>query len=302
MSQSTLSATRLAALVGSFDRSPAYAGLADALRELIGDGRIGYGTRLPSERDLTDALGVSRTTVTRAYAMLRDTSYAEARRGAGTFTRLPGGRTEVVLEHDFTAVDDDADALEWITRAVDRNSPVELAALARIAEQDHPVDDLVFSFSDVVRLPGTAADAYAFVHRSDAWPDRLPHVRRVVLREDEPGVQLMEMDTVTADGSTHTTESVRLCFEPSSIVYKQSVPPKLLFGHSGSWAFEDTADGVVVTARHTVAINPDAVPEVLGEGRTVADAAAYLREALGRNSRATLSHAGAHAEARHPSS
>lgn len=222
--------------------------------------------------------------------------------GAWRFTRLPGGRTEVVLEHDFTAVDDDPDSVEWITRAVDRNSPVELAALARVAEQDHPVDDLVFSFSDVVRLPGAAADAYAFVHRSDAWPDRLPHVRRVVLREDEPGVQHMEMDTVTGDGSAHTTESVRLCFAPSSIVYKQLVPPKLLFGHSGSWTFEDAADGAVVTARHTVAIDPDAVAEVLGEGRTVADAAAYLREALGRNSRATLSHAGAHAEARQPSS
>ncbi len=35
---------------------------------LIGDGRIPVGTRLPSERELTEALGVSRTTVTRAYA------------------------------------------------------------------------------------------------------------------------------------------------------------------------------------------------------------------------------------------
>lgn len=96
MVQSTLTAPRLAALVDGFDRSPAYAGLADALRELIGDGRIGYGTRLPSERDLTEALGVSRTTVTRAYARLRETAYAEARRGSGTFTRLPGGRTRAL--------------------------------------------------------------------------------------------------------------------------------------------------------------------------------------------------------------
>lgn len=90
MSES-ISAIRVAALVDGFDRSPAYAGLAAALRELIGDGRIGYGVRLPSERELTEALGVSRTTVTRAYAALRDSAYAEARQGAGTFTRLPGG-------------------------------------------------------------------------------------------------------------------------------------------------------------------------------------------------------------------
>lgn len=90
MSQS-ISAARIAGLVGDFERSPAYRGLADALRELIGDGRIGYGTRLPSERELTARLGVSRTTVTRAYAELRDSGYADARHGAGTFTQLPGG-------------------------------------------------------------------------------------------------------------------------------------------------------------------------------------------------------------------
>ena len=77
--------------VGEFDRTPAYAGLAASLRLLIGDGRIPHDTRLPSERHLTEALGVSRTTVTRAYAELRDRGYAVARRGSGTYTRVPGG-------------------------------------------------------------------------------------------------------------------------------------------------------------------------------------------------------------------
>src|SRR6187397_1969565 len=88
-----ITARRVATLVGEFDRSPAYAGLADALVLLIGDGRIAAGTRLPSERELTEALGVSRTTVTRAYATVRDGGYAEARRGSGTFTQVPGGPT-----------------------------------------------------------------------------------------------------------------------------------------------------------------------------------------------------------------
>lgn len=88
----SITAARVATLVDGFDRSPAYAGLAEALRLLIGDGRIGLDVRLPSERELTERLGVSRTTVTRAYAALRDTGYAEARRGSGTFTRVPGGR------------------------------------------------------------------------------------------------------------------------------------------------------------------------------------------------------------------
>ncbi|KQZ67639.1 PLP-dependent aminotransferase family protein [Nocardioides sp. Root151] len=88
-----ISAHTVATLVADFDRSPAYAGLAEALRSLVADGRIAHGTRLPSERELTDALAVSRTTVTRAYAELRGRGYAEARRGAGTFTCVPGGPT-----------------------------------------------------------------------------------------------------------------------------------------------------------------------------------------------------------------
>ena len=91
----SISARRVATLVGDFDRSPAYAGLADALVLLIGDGRIPVGTRLPSERELTDALGVSRTTVTRAYAAVRDAGYAAARQGSGTFTDVPGGAARV---------------------------------------------------------------------------------------------------------------------------------------------------------------------------------------------------------------
>ncbi|MDQ4051399.1 MAG: PLP-dependent aminotransferase family protein [Actinomycetota bacterium] len=89
----SISAGRVVTLVGDFDRSPAYAGLATSLTHLIGDGRIALGTRLPSERELTESLGVSRTTVTRAYASLREAGYAEARQGAGTFTRVPGGQS-----------------------------------------------------------------------------------------------------------------------------------------------------------------------------------------------------------------
>ncbi|WGL50446.1 PLP-dependent aminotransferase family protein [Nocardioides sp. BP30] len=84
---------RLVELLGVFERTPAYVGLADALTVLIGDGRIALDVRLPSERDLAAGLGVSRTTVTRAYALLVETGFAVATRGAGTFTRVPGGRS-----------------------------------------------------------------------------------------------------------------------------------------------------------------------------------------------------------------
>jgi DNA-binding transcriptional MocR family regulator len=92
----SIAAPRLAGLVGDFDRSPAYAGLADQLRLLIGDGRVHADLRLPSERDLSVALGVSRTTVTRAYAALVECGFAVAQQGSGTYTRVPGGRRQAL--------------------------------------------------------------------------------------------------------------------------------------------------------------------------------------------------------------
>ncbi|MGZ4501863.1 MAG: MocR-like transcription factor YczR [Nocardioidaceae bacterium] len=92
----TISATRVATLLGSaVGRSPAYLGIADGIRLLLADGRVAPGTRLPSERELTGALGVSRTTVTRAYAHLREHGYVDSRRGSGSVTRLPERRAAV---------------------------------------------------------------------------------------------------------------------------------------------------------------------------------------------------------------
>ena len=91
----TVAAPRVATLLGRFDRAPAYKGLAEGLRVLLTDGRIPAGTRLPSERELTEALDVSRTTVARAYAELRDHGFLVSRQGSGSVTRLPGSLGEV---------------------------------------------------------------------------------------------------------------------------------------------------------------------------------------------------------------
>ncbi len=92
MSTPTVSAARTARLVGALSPGrPAYRALADALRLAVADGRIAVGARLPSERELTAALDVSRTTVTRAYSVLRESGYLSSRRGSGSVATLPSG-------------------------------------------------------------------------------------------------------------------------------------------------------------------------------------------------------------------
>lgn len=135
MSQA-ISSARVAALVDGFDRSPAYLGLATALREVIGDGRIAHDTRLPSERELTGVLQVSRTTVTRAYAELRDTGYAAARHGSGTFTRLPGGPARA---RDRALRPDDTDRGGIDLTCAAASAPPGIAAAYAEAAADLPV-------------------------------------------------------------------------------------------------------------------------------------------------------------------
>ncbi len=87
---------QLARLLGNWQlrthrRGPEYAALADAVRGLLTDGRLALGVRLPAERELADALGISRTTVTAAYRTLRESGCLTSRRGAGSWTALPAG-------------------------------------------------------------------------------------------------------------------------------------------------------------------------------------------------------------------
>ncbi|MEU3774968.1 PLP-dependent aminotransferase family protein [Streptomyces sp. NPDC032472] len=74
---------------------PGYRSLADALRTLLLDGRVALHVRLPAERDLAEALGASRATVTGAYDLLRESGYVRSRRGSGTWTDLPEGHAPV---------------------------------------------------------------------------------------------------------------------------------------------------------------------------------------------------------------
>ncbi|ROP74683.1 PLP-dependent aminotransferase family protein [Curtobacterium sp. PhB115] len=69
--------------------APAYEALSDAIRVLVIDGRVAQGVRLPAERGLATALGVSRTTVANAYARLRSDGFVVSVRGSGSVVHLP---------------------------------------------------------------------------------------------------------------------------------------------------------------------------------------------------------------------
>ena len=206
---------------------------------------------------------------------------------------------QVRLLHDFFAATDDPADLDWISEAVDRNSRSELHALKTSAELTGP--DQLITFEDTVEVDGSAKDVYDFINEADLWPERLPHVARVGLEEETPGLQILDMDTSTKDGSVHSTRSVRVCQPYTSIVYKQVVVPALMTLHTGRWLITERDDGgLAVTSRHTVRINTAKIADVLGPDADVQTAQRFVRTALSGNSLATLRAAKAYAESSGP--
>ncbi|ARC58048.1 2-aminoadipate transaminase [Frondihabitans sp. 762G35] len=72
---------------------PMQAALAARIRVLLLDGRLSADSLLPAERELAAALRVSRTTVSAAYRLLRETGFARSRVGSGTTTAVPRSET-----------------------------------------------------------------------------------------------------------------------------------------------------------------------------------------------------------------
>lgn len=215
----------------------------------------------------------------------------------GTWIVEPVSDSEchVRLLHDWWAVTDDPKDLDWIGEAVDRNSTAELGALKTNVELSGP--EHLLTFADTVEVDGSAEDVYDFLNEAQLWKERLPHVSRVLLEEETPGLQTLEMDTQSKDGSVHTTRSIRVCRPHESIVYKQIILPPLMTLHTGRWSIEALdGGGVAVTSRHTVRINTGKIPELLGENADVAVAHKTVQGALSANSLATLHLAKIYAE------
>ena len=87
----SLNPSSLIRLLGGWNvgASPAYRELADVVRLLILDGRVALDVALPSERALAAALGISRTTVTAAYALLREQGFLSTGQGSRSRSCIP---------------------------------------------------------------------------------------------------------------------------------------------------------------------------------------------------------------------
>lgn len=124
---------------------PIYTQLVDMLRSDIRSGRLPYGTKLPTVRELSDLCGIARGTVMRAYSELEQLRVIEKIQGRGTFVSFRSESAVSRMDTAMKAIDGMLDTLEGLNfsqseisiylnlklreRAFDR-SAVKLAAVA----------------------------------------------------------------------------------------------------------------------------------------------------------------------------
>ncbi|MFD2467054.1 MocR-like transcription factor YczR [Amycolatopsis silviterrae] len=98
-----ISGRRLATLLGEWRQRGSRQGASDlaaAVELHVLDGQLPIGTRLPAERELADALGVSRTLIGAALDRLRADGLVASRRGAGSWVAGVGHRDEPEAARD----------------------------------------------------------------------------------------------------------------------------------------------------------------------------------------------------------
>lgn len=167
-----------------------------------------------------------------------------------------------------------------------------------VAERWERLDELLLAFSDSVRTTGPPELVYDFLQHIENWPDLVPHIDRVQVGTDAPGVQIVDIDSTAWDGGdTVTSGAVRLGFPAAGyLVHKDVVAPQILAGHTVRWSLLPDGSGLTVVCTHSVMLREEALASFLGAGATLTDARHEVRTGLGQASAEILGLAKWHAE------
>ncbi len=141
-------------------RDPVYRQLADHLAELVDAGRLRSGERLPPTRELAQALGLSRNTVTRAYDWLIEAGWLGAHVGRGTFvqrrflaTPAADGRRSRPERSSARRLEAVSAPFAWPALFSSRVRALAIPRIARPADPEHARFDFRPGRVDLAGLP-----------------------------------------------------------------------------------------------------------------------------------------------------
>jgi GntR family transcriptional repressor for pyruvate dehydrogenase complex len=183
--------------------------VADRLRTEILSGRLRPGTRLPSERELSLALGVNRLTLRASLARLEAMGLITTRHGAGTVvaswreraglemlgTLVKGLKLADPAWHDLVRSALELRrilSVEAVALAAERHTPEDIDAIATCVQvlQEHVDDPVAFARADLALMRAICKAARSiglelFLNTFSRWPDEHPALV-AVLYDDTP--------------------------------------------------------------------------------------------------------------------
>jgi GntR family transcriptional regulator, transcriptional repressor for pyruvate dehydrogenase complex len=138
--------------------------VAEVISEEITSGRLSPGDRLPSEVQLVEQLGVSRTVVREAVSRLRNAGLVEPRQGAGVFVLAPRMKP---LDLSAEAQQTKASVLQVVeVRRAMEGEAAALAATRATPEDIRRIRAALEAIDDDVRAGGDGVDADLAFHQS----------------------------------------------------------------------------------------------------------------------------------------
>jgi DNA-binding transcriptional MocR family regulator len=176
-------------------KAPIYLALADAIAADVQTGKLSSGDRLPPQRDLADALGVTVTTVTRGYAEAERLGLVSGEVGRGTFVRAPAFAP--VTSHADGVIDLGTNALLPQAHAGELSN-----ALAALVARTDP--QRLFNYQPHAGLPEHRTAAAAFLHTNGVPADGT----NTILTSGAQHAMTVALATICAPGDTVLCESV----------------------------------------------------------------------------------------------
>lgn len=144
-----------------------YEQIVGQIQEAIRDGALGEGDRLPTERELAETFGVSRSVVREAIKVLTAQGLVESRQGSGLYVR--NRPIESITRAIVLSVSPDADSVERLfefRRLLERDA-ARLAAERATDQQIEALDRALASFDE----RGARPDWEVFGQVDDALHD-----------------------------------------------------------------------------------------------------------------------------------
>jgi GntR family transcriptional repressor for pyruvate dehydrogenase complex len=190
--------------------------VADRLRGEILSGRLRPGTRLPSERELSLALGVNRLTLRASLARLEALGLITTRHGAGTIVASWRERAGLEMLGTLTKGLKLADpawhelvrsslelrrilASEAVALAAERHTEEDIDAIATCAQvlREHVEDSLAFARADLAFMRAVCKAARnvgleLFLNTFARWPDEHPQLVTTLYDDTEASVKLYD--------------------------------------------------------------------------------------------------------------